>query len=149
MKDIPYRYAKRYPEVALFPDRASADEAIKAWKSRILKTPSFWMQAIALGVLVAMFALTIILLARAFAPLSAPAIAGSSSAICGASAAMVFRFAARRRLRGYLRERLNEKGVPVCLACGRELRGQTDPRCPECGTPYEPNVEGSDDPPSH
>lgn len=35
-----------------------------------------------------------------------------------------------RALRGLLRER----GIPVCMACGYNLTGITEPRCPECGT---------------
>ena len=38
------------------------------------------------------------------------------------------------RLRGHLRE----LGIPVCVSCGYDLRGQTTSRCPECGTPFEP-----------
>lgn len=41
--------------------------------------------------------------------------------------------------RGYpalLRRKLIEQGVPMCLKCGYNLRGQPwdSPRCPECGT---------------
>ncbi|GMU82898.1 MAG: hypothetical protein AMXMBFR47_27690 [Planctomycetota bacterium] len=35
----------------------------------------------------------------------------------------------RRRLR----EQLVASGVPLCLECGYDLRGQLEPRCPECG----------------
>jgi hypothetical protein len=27
-----------------------------------------------------------------------------------------------------------------CPACGYELRGLTEPRCPECGTPFDPKL---------
>jgi hypothetical protein len=36
-----------------------------------------------------------------------------------------------------LRRQLIERGVPICLACGYDLRGQMTPRCPECGQPAE------------
>jgi len=37
------------------------------------------------------------------------------------------------RLRSALRSR-RRKAVGLCLKCGYDLRGQTEPRCPECGT---------------
>ena len=43
----------------------------------------------------------------------------------------------RRQIRSIFRERLNTLGVPVCIRCGYDLRGQTEPRCPECGTGFE------------
>lgn len=36
---------------------------------------------------------------------------------------------AQRRLRKYL----SDHGVAICLECGYDLRGQVEPRCPECG----------------
>lgn len=39
-----------------------------------------------------------------------------------------------------LRRQLVERGVPICVACGYDLRGQLEPRCPECGTPCAPSI---------
>jgi hypothetical protein len=36
--------------------------------------------------------------------------------------------------RRLLREQLVARGVAICVACGYDLRGQIEPRCPECGT---------------
>ena len=38
-----------------------------------------------------------------------------------------------RRLRHRFREYLSEHGVALCVQCGYDLRGQVEPRCPECG----------------
>lgn len=35
-----------------------------------------------------------------------------------------------------IRELLNERGFLICAPCGYDLRGQSEPRCPECGTPF-------------
>lgn len=43
----------------------------------------------------------------------------------------------RARIRRYLRKELAESGVPICVKCGYDLRGQSAPRCPECGTPFD------------
>lgn len=39
----------------------------------------------------------------------------------------------RRAIHRVLRNYLCERGVPVCLRCGYDLRGQREQRCPECG----------------
>ncbi len=43
----------------------------------------------------------------------------------------------RPTFRQSLREQLVEAGIAVCLKCGYDLRGQTEPRCPECGTTFD------------
>lgn len=50
----------------------------------------------------------------------------------GPGAILVWRNTVRRSLR----EQLIEKGIPICLKCGYDLRGQAVPRCPECGAPF-------------
>ena len=42
-------------------------------------------------------------------------------------------FIARQRMRRALREALAQAGVPICVRCGYDLRGQCNAVCPECG----------------
>lgn len=60
-----------------------------------------------------------------------------AGSICAGAAVYVAIWASRRRIRRYLREQLVIKGVSVCLNCGYQLRGQVEPRCPECGTGFD------------
>lgn len=46
----------------------------------------------------------------------------------------------RRRRAQELRKLLCEQGIPICIHCGYDLRGQTDPRCPECGRAFDPRL---------
>ncbi len=39
----------------------------------------------------------------------------------------------RKWMRVYLRQYLNAQGIAICQNCGYDLRGQVNPRCPECG----------------
>ena len=55
--------------------------------------------------------------------------------LCGQYLGLVFW---RARMRRILREDLNDLGIRICLSCGYELRGQGEPRCPECGTAFAP-----------
>ncbi len=43
----------------------------------------------------------------------------------------------RKWMRVFLRQYLNDLGIPICQDCGYDLRGQVNPRCPECGTEIE------------
>jgi hypothetical protein len=43
----------------------------------------------------------------------------------------------RRRIRRALREELQHCGVPICVRCGYDLRGQVEARCPECGEVFD------------
>jgi len=52
----------------------------------------------------------------------------------------------RKWMRVFLHEYLNDHGIPVCQGCGYDLRGQVDPRCPECGREFalrDPGIEGA------
>ncbi|MHC4126690.1 MAG: hypothetical protein ACYSWT_03970 [Planctomycetota bacterium] len=49
-----------------------------------------------------------------------------------------WQFGLRRPTRRRIREELLARGIPVCLACGYSLRGQTGTRCPECGRAFDP-----------
>lgn len=44
----------------------------------------------------------------------------------------------RGRIRRELRQQLIDAGFAICGPCGYDLRGLTEPRCPECGQPFEP-----------
>jgi len=37
-------------------------------------------------------------------------------------------------MRRFLRQYLNDQGIPICRKCGYDLRGLPRDRCPECGT---------------
>lgn len=54
----------------------------------------------------------------------------------------------RNNYRRFLREYLQTQGVPICSRCAYDLRGQTEPRCPECGEGFDISllaVEPADD----
>lgn len=59
------------------------------------------------------------------------------AALCAGGMAYAAIWVTRRGVRRYLRVQLVNKGVPVCLECGYQLRGQVEPRCPECGTGFD------------
>jgi hypothetical protein len=62
------------------------------------------------------------------------------TAFAGITAYLADEFACRR-----MERQLQDPLWPRCVRCGYSLRGLTEPRCPECGTPFgvrqEPGVE--------
>lgn len=57
---------------------------------------------------------------------------------CGISLAL--RWGLRDPVRRHLRRWLVQFGVPICIPCGYDLRGQVEPRCPECGEAFDPSL---------
>jgi len=43
----------------------------------------------------------------------------------------------RKWMRVYLRQYLNEHGIPICRNCGYDLRGHASRTCSECGTAFD------------
>lgn len=58
----------------------------------------------------------------------------AAAAVGGAIVGLSWMVMIRRSMQQTLRAELRRRGVPVCQQCGYDLRGQVEPRCPECGT---------------
>ena len=141
MSDGQHRLASRYDELRRFPSVAEADAAVTEWQSRQMLIPGFWLALAAFALVVGGVSYVVLktvkpwlqLSERAFQMLYAVAVVP----IFGAFVVIGTRWICRRRFKRFLRERLAAMGVPICIKCGYDLRGQEDPRCPECGTGFE------------
>ena len=141
MSDGQHRLASRYDELRRFPSVAEADAVVTEWQSRQMLIPGFWLALAAFALVVAGVSFVVLkkvkpwlqLSERAFQVLYAMAVVP----IFGAFMVIGTRWIYRRRFKRYLRERLEAMGVPICIKCGYDLRGQEEPRCPECGTGFE------------
>ncbi len=138
MGDIRQRLSKRYPEIERFDSPEAASDAVKAWKKQLHHKPMFWIALVGYGCAVGGCVVAVLMLVGRWVavPLSmfGPLIGGITGSFGVAAVAWFW----RRRCRRFLRERLIAQGIPICLRCGYDLRGQTEPRCPECGTPFDP-----------
>lgn len=52
----------------------------------------------------------------------------------------LFNYGLRRPFQRALREALQGKGIPICIDCGYDLRGQAEARCSECGRQFPVNL---------
>jgi hypothetical protein len=46
----------------------------------------------------------------------------------------------RPSIRRHIREELQKRGIPICIGCGYDLRGQDTFVCPECGMTFDPGL---------
>lgn len=96
----------------------------------LLRNRSKWLGAIAAAFCIAAWALLAPLLPGWITPrMAAPVFFASILLI----PLMVQVLARRREIQIAVRRMLRERGLRVCMRCGYDLRGCTQPRCPECG----------------
>lgn len=60
-----------------------------------------------------------------------------SGAVCGLFFGGLHYYLHNRTYRRYMRKRLQEQGLAICIPCGYNLRGQVEARCPECGERFD------------
>lgn len=125
-----------FPELLLFPESSSAERALSEARGNVI--------AIVSRVL-AILILSGILISGRHWPIALPrgteyVVGGVGFLLFGVAWLFVPDWLANRSIRSALRTELIRIGVPVCLRCGYDLRGQAEPRCPECGTPFDPKL---------
>jgi hypothetical protein len=137
MSEKEHPNSKRYPELRRFDSLAEAKAAFAACQKVQMKTPWFWLGLVAYTAAVGLIVSAVLIVLRTWVPLSGGKFAGIVGATTGSSGAFGLRWFWRHRFRKLLRERLVEAGIPICIKCGYDLRGQIEPRCPECGTEFD------------
>ena len=139
--------SKRYPELRRFESRKDAHAVLKAWQRQLMKSPRFWLVLFVYTIGVGVFVALIMISMRQWFRVPMNLFIAVVVVVTGGSGTVGITWFLRNRCRRYLREQLVARGVPICLKCGYDLRGQVAPRCPECGTPCEaelitPNDDG-------
>lgn len=61
---------------------------------------------------------------------------GLIGGLAGGSVAGIWQFVLRSAIEQEIRVEMVARGIPVCMGCGYDLRGQVEQRCPECGRPF-------------
>ena len=146
MSETNPKESKRYPELQRFATREEANSAVLAWKKQLMKMPRFWLGLVGYTIGVGVFITAILVMIRPWVFVPGRMYGGIVGGITGVTGFFVITWFWRHRLRLFLRQQLVDRGIPVCLKCGYDLRGQIDPRCPECGTPFDAAlIEGNKD----
>jgi hypothetical protein len=140
MADIRSKQARLFPEIKRFDSPKSAKAAMKlAWRVVVVR-PRFWV-FVAFYVICVPIGLALTLRSFGTPPFIPPAMYGGLiGGGVGGTYAAVFHWLFRSPIRRRLREELVKQGVPICIPCGYDLRGQSEPRCPECGAAFDASL---------
>ncbi len=133
------------PELALFDSEEERKAVIKQFRRRAWRTRRYWVQALGFVLAASVIYSLLMFSAMSAARLVFPGVpqfvsSGLAGVLIGGFSGFAVQFLWRRPLQRYLREQLIAKGVPICIECGYDLRGQVDPRCPECGRAFDPGL---------
>jgi len=124
------------PEIGLYPTDDDRAAIVYRWNRRCFRNWRFHvaMFGVAIGMAVAAVPLGIVL--RRF---GAPPwlLGGMMGGLVGGGAVGFLNYLYRRPMARFVRADLVSRGIPVCLECGYDLRGQRIPRCPECGAGFD------------
>jgi hypothetical protein len=124
-------------EIELFPTKKARMDALKAVEARLRW---HWARLLLYVLLVCAFILPPALLDCAWpgrvlprGPMTIVVCTIVAVTFASLTTHVLFR---KRRAREF-RKLLRAQGIPICIHCGYDLRGQTDPRCPECGRAFD------------
>ncbi len=146
MSKLSAKDSKRYPELQHFASADEASQILSAWQKQLMTMPRFWLTLLGYTVVVGLAATLMLIVLRVYFRLSSGVFGGLVGGVTGGTGAIALNWLWRHRCRRFLRSELIARGVPICLPCGYDLRGQNDPRCPECGATFDPDLIKSKDP---
>lgn len=138
------RRCEQLPELALLPDETGRREVVKAVVQRVFHNNVFAI--LYSGTLTLISILTAKFVRARFGAFviewGLPLLTIDLLFLLGLMAAMMFGtfWLFSPSVRRALRRELVARGIAVCLRCGYDCRGQREPRCPECGTRFDPKL---------
>jgi hypothetical protein len=136
MADIRETMSNELPELALFDSHERAKAAYALAHGRVHLSRRFWLwyaPGLVVCEVVLYFALH-----RFWPSMPHQWRVGIISVFSVIYLTILLRYVLRNDMRRHIRQQLIDQCFPVCLRCGYDLRGQTEPRCPECGASCDP-----------
>lgn len=136
------RQSKFFPELDYLDSKKARRAVYRKALRRIFKSPRFWLIGVLYLTILPSVFLTLLYVVRRWTSISIPpaAFGGMVGGIIGGTFMSAIQYVFRYPIRRCMREQLVERGVPICVKCGYDLRGQTEPRCPECGESFDPEL---------
>ena len=128
--------SQRFSELDQLDTKEEQQAVYKQALKKVCKRPRFWLYMI-LGTMFLPAGATIIFVWFGRAVPMPPWLKGSLiGGIVAGFFAGSWQFVFRSAIQKEIRIEMIARGVPVCMGCGYDLRGQVEQRCPECGRPF-------------
>ena len=140
MSDRDNRFNRVFPELRFFSDRQEFKKAHSAATWHLLRSWRFWIYLIAYAAISIAILLPVVSKLNEYLSLSYGLRGGIIGGIIGGVFTIALQWFWRPPIRRYLRSQLQRQGIPICLQCGYDLRGQLTPRCPECATAFDEDL---------
>ena len=121
------------PEYDLFPSEEARTAAVKEIDEDIERSSRFWISIVTVVATLIVTSIIARIILHQFTSLGSGWISLMVFPAVILIGYLLVVWIWRRGVARSLRGKLVEAGVPVCLRCGYDLRGTTEPRCPECG----------------
>lgn len=129
-------YLKNIPEAALFPSAQQLEAAAKKFEF----SACYLRWLVIVGVLMAVLVINVKLFLEPLVPLPRGIDSLVWGGLPGLAMGLVPLVYVRKNAAKVLRQELLVLGVPICLACGYDLRGTVSERCSECGRELDARV---------
>jgi len=127
------------PELERFPTDLQKEEALRTAKSQ---RPTLLLASVFLVLVLATVGVMLYLTTTFLPPGRVSEFVGQM--ICQLLISLIMAYMGIRLwvtpIRRSLRRTLVNRGVPICIPCGYDLRGQDKAACPECGAPFDPKL---------
>jgi hypothetical protein len=136
------RHYRFYPELELFPDDETRITILKQLQRGMIRTRRFWLACVGHGIATtAVVAVSPSILGLVvFGSYPGWLVSFIPAMVLGIGFGFGLQFLWRKPVQKRLREELVSRGIPICIPCGYDLRGQIEPRCPECGRGFDPRL---------
>ncbi len=122
------------PELRHFSTRGESEAVGRAFRVEMLGGVLIWCAVVGMVVFVGGLGTVLALVENGVSPWPAVLLSGGFWFLV--MVAGLFRFWHRPYVQ-FVRRYLHGRGVPICVGCGYDLRGQREPRCPECGRGFD------------
>jgi len=127
----------RFPELMQFETKEERRDVYRKAMKKVFRRPRFWLSWIGGAIILpAAMAVFIFLFLKPIFDIPSWLRGGLVGGLVGGSFVYMLTRLFRRAIEKQIRLEMLARGLSVCMGCGYDLRGQIEPRCPECGLAF-------------